>query len=76
MSDRVFNTIRFWAEVGISAICTLYGSIADIWGLPYGESVLQTGAALGTFLGIFTIWQRYRHNKQEENDEEDLPFPK
>lgn len=70
MTNKVFNCIRFWAEVGISAICTLYGSIADIWGLPYGESVLQTGAALGTFLGIFTIWQRMKYNKEEDNDGE------
>lgn len=71
MSNRAFDIIRFWSEVGISAIGILYGSLADIWNLPYGERVLQTCAAVGTFLGIFTIWKRMKY-KKEENHEEDI----
>ena len=71
MTDKMFNFIRFWAELGISAIGILYGSLADIWNLPYGERVLQTCAAVGTFLGIFTVWQRIKFkNKEDDNDGE------
>ena len=71
MTDKMFDFIRFWAEVGISAIGILYGSLADIWNLPYGERVLQTCAAVGTFLGIFTVWQRMKFkNKEDDNDGE------
>lgn len=70
MSDRFFNTVRFLSEVAITAIGVLFKTIAEIWGLPYGDAVLATCAALSTFLGIFTEWQRFAFNKRKENDDE------
>ena len=62
MSNSTYNFIRFLAEIAISAIGTLYFAITEIWGLPYGQQVVATCAALSTFLGIFTEWQRYKYN--------------
>ena len=69
MSNRAFDIIRFLSEIGISSVGVFYKAIAEIWSLPYGDAILATCAALSTFLGIFTEWQRYRHNKQEEEHE-------
>ena len=70
MSNKAFDIIRFLSEIGISAVGVFYKAIAEIWSLPYGDAVLATCAALSTFLGIFTEWQRFRHNKQEEDNGE------
>lgn len=68
MSDKVFNFIRFLAEVAISAVGALYYALSDAWGLPYADAVVATCTAVSAFLGIFTEWQRYRYakNKGEE----------
>lgn len=71
MSNKAFDIIRFLSEIAISAAGALYYALAEIWGFPYGEAVVATCAAVSTFLGIFTQWQRFRHNK-EDNHEEDL----
>lgn len=62
MTDKTFNFIRFLAEIGITAIGALYWALSDTWGLPYGDEIVATCAALSTFLGIFTEWQRFKWN--------------
>ena len=69
MTNRCFDIIRFLSEVAISAAGICYKAIAEIWGLPYGDAILATCAAVSTFLGIFTEWKRQTYNKQEEKDE-------
>ena len=71
MSDKVFNFLRFCAELLVTAIGAFYWAVADAWGLPYGEQVVATCAALSTLLGVITEWQRYRYNKAKENKNEE-----
>lgn len=66
MTNKAFDVVRFLSEVALSALGALYYALAEIWGLPYGDAILATCAALSTFLGIFTEWQRIRYNKQED----------
>lgn len=76
MSNKTYDFIRFLAEIAISAVGALYYAIADIWGLPYGEPIVATCAAVSAFLGIFTEWQRRRYNstidinKENENGDQ------
>ena len=64
MSDKIFNIIRFLAEIGISAVGALYWALSGTWGWPYGEQIVATCAAVSTFLGIFTEWQRWQYAKE------------
>lgn len=76
MTDKFFNFIRFLAEIAISAAGALYYALAEVWGLPYGKEIVATCAAISTFLGIFTEWQRYAYNKAKEKAVEDAtPIP-
>ena len=73
MSDKFFNTVRFLSEVLITAIGALWFSLSEIWGasvFPYGKEVVATCAALSTFLGIFTAWQRTKYNSKKGEDDE------
>lgn len=68
MSDKIFNFIRFLAEIAISAVGALYYALSEIWDLPYGAAIVATCTAVSTFLGIFTEWQRYRYQRQKEEE--------
>lgn len=47
--DRLRQVVQYW----LPGIGTFYFSIAAIWGLPYGEQVVASAAALALLLGVF-----------------------
>lgn len=52
MSNKVYDVLKWIAMVVLPAISTLYFALAGIWGLPYGEQVVGTIAAVDTFIGV------------------------
>ena len=68
MSDKVFNFMRFCAEILIGAIGAFYYAVAEAVGLPYGKEVVAVCAALSTLVGVITEWQRYRYQKTKEEN--------
>ena len=52
MSNKTYDILKKVALVWLPALATLSGAICNIWGLPYGEAIVQTITALDTFLGI------------------------
>lgn len=51
MSNKVYDVLKWLALVILPASGTLYFALAKIWGLPYGEEIVGTIAAVETFLG-------------------------
>ena len=51
MSNKVYDILKFIAQIVLPAIGTLYFALASIWGLPYGEQIVGTITAIDTFLG-------------------------
>lgn len=72
MSNRIYDILKFIAQVVLPAVGTLYFALAQIWGLPYGEQIVGTISAvdcfLGALLGISTI--QYNKQKGAQNGEE------
>lgn len=63
MNDKLYDCLKFIAQILLPAIATLYFALASIWSLPYGEQIVGTitciDAFLGTVLGISTsIYER------------------
>lgn len=50
-NNRVFDVLKFIAQIGLPALGTLYFALSQIWGLPYGEQIVGTITALDVFLG-------------------------
>lgn len=50
--NKVYDALKWVAQLLLPALATLYFSIATIWGLPYAEQVIGTITAIGTLLGI------------------------
>lgn len=64
MSNSVYNVLKYIALVALPALGTLYFTLSQIWGLPYGEQVVGTIAAIDTFLGALLGISTKKYNKE------------
>ena len=73
MSNKVYDILKWIAQLVLPAIATFYLAIAAIWGLPYGEQIAGTIMAidtlLGTILGISTRKYNMRKKLEAQLDE-------
>lgn len=51
LTNKVYDVLKFIAQIVLPALATLYFALASIWGLPYGEQVVGTITAVDAFLG-------------------------
>lgn len=51
MSNETYDVLKYIAQIVLPAAGTLYGAISGIWGLPYGEQIVATIAAVDLFMG-------------------------
>ena len=51
MNGKLYDILKFIAQIVLPAVTTLWVTIATIWGWPYVEAVAGTLAAIDTFLG-------------------------
>lgn len=63
MSNEVYDRLKWVAQILIPAAATLYFTLAQIWGLPYGEEITGTLAAVDAFLGVLLGISTYKYNK-------------
>lgn len=72
MSNKVYDVLKFIAQIVLPALGTLYFALASIWGFPYGEQIVGTitavDAFLGAILGISTA--KYNEIQRGENETE------
>lgn len=52
MNDKVYDFLKWVAQLLLPAFATLYFALSNIWGLPYGEQIVGTITAVDTFLGV------------------------
>ena len=67
LNNKVYDVLKFIAQIVLPAIATLYITVANIWGLPYGEQISGTVMAIDTFLGALLMISTNAYNKQLEN---------
>ena len=63
MSNKVYDILKFIAQVVLPALGTLYFALAGIWNWPLGEQVVGTITAIDTFLGVLLGISTSKHNK-------------
>lgn len=51
LSNKAYDILKWIALVALNAIGVFYKTAAGIWGLPYGEAVMETCAALALCIG-------------------------
>jgi len=65
MSNEIYDILVYVAQIVIPALGTLYGTLAIIWGLPYGEQIVSTLAAVDVFLGALLKISKSKYDKKE-----------
>jgi hypothetical protein len=52
LPDKVYDVLKWIALIVLPALAIFYGSLAEIWGLPFGEQIHETMTAIDLFLGV------------------------
>lgn len=66
MSNKVYDTLKWIAQILLPALGTLYFALAGIWNFPYAEAVVGTITAVDTFLGVILGISTVNYNKKKE----------
>ena len=69
LNNKIYDVLKFIAQIVLPAIATLYITVANIWGLPYGEQISGTIMAIDTFLGALLMISTNVYNKQLEKED-------
>ena len=65
MSNKVYDVLKWIAQIFLPALGTLYFALAGIWDFPYAEAIVGTITAIDTFLGIILGISTIQYNKKE-----------
>lgn len=52
LENKTYDVLKYIALIVLPALATLYGALAQIWGLPYAEEIPLTIMAIDTFMGV------------------------
>lgn len=63
MSNKVYDALKWIALVALDAIGVFYNTLSGIWGLPFGDEVLATCAAMSLLLGALIGVSSAKYNK-------------
>lgn len=67
MSNKIYDVLKWIAQILLPAIGTLYFALAQIWGFPYAEQIVGTITAIDSFLGIILGISTAMYKKGESN---------
>lgn len=63
MSNKVYDVLKYIAQIVLPALATLYFALAKIWGFPYGAEIVGTISAVDAFLGALLQISTNKYNK-------------
>lgn len=63
MSNKVYDVLKWIAQILLPALGTLYFALAGIWNFPYAEAIVGTITAVDTFLGVLLGISSMNYNK-------------
>ena len=66
-NNKVYDVLKYIAQIVLPAIATLYFALSSIWGLPYGEQIVGTITAIDCFLGALLGISSIQYNKAQED---------
>lgn len=52
LSNKAYDVLKYFAQIVIPALGTLYFGLAAIWHLPLAEEIVGTCTAVDCFLGV------------------------
>ena len=70
MNNKLYNALKWIAQIVLPALATLYFAISQIWGLPLGEEIVGTVTAVDAFLGALLGISTIAYNKKNTENTE------
>ena len=64
MNNKIYDILKWIAQIFLPALGTLYFALAGIWNFPYAEAIVGTITAIDTFLGIILGISTINYNKK------------
>lgn len=61
--DKIYDVLKWVAQIFLPALGALYFGLAGIWGFPYGEEIVGTITVIDTFLGVLLGISSVNYNK-------------
>ena len=71
MSNKVYDILKYIAQIVLPAIATLYFALAKIWGFPYATEIVGTISAVDAFMGALLQIGTNLYNKDGEKEPPD-----
>lgn len=71
MSNKLYDVLKYIAQIVLPAIGTLYFALAKIWSFPYGAEIVGTITAVDAFLGALLKISSDQYNEQNKPPEEE-----
>lgn len=65
LSNKVYDILKFVAQILLPALGTMYFALAEIWGFPYGDQIVGTIVAIDAFLGALLGISAVQYNKEQ-----------
>lgn len=65
LSNKVYDILKFVAQILLPALGTMYFALAEIWGFPYGDQIVGTIVAVDAFLGALLGLAAVQYNKDQ-----------
>ena len=65
LTNRLYDALKFAAQILLPAAGTLYYAVATIWGLPNPEEVVGTIVAVDAFLGALLSISTKQYDKSD-----------
>ena len=66
MSNKVYDILKYIAQIVLPAVGALYFALAKIWGFPYGTEIVGTISAVDAFLGALLKISTDQYNKTQQ----------
>lgn len=67
MSNKVYDVLKWIAQILLPALGTLYFALSKVWGLPFATEVVGTITAVDAFLGAVLGISTSQYNRREES---------
>lgn len=64
MSNKVYDVLKYIAQIVLPAIAAFYVAIAALWNLPFSEQISGTVMALDTLLGALLMISSSQYNQK------------
>ncbi len=73
MNQKIYDTLKWIAQILLPALGALYAALAGIWGWPYAEAVVGTISAVDVFLGAVLMMDSRKYFEDKQIVQKDEP---